>query len=102
VLTIISANEGIAILVFELPIDVLLYSPKVSTNPMQPGGIAEMGIQGIACLGYDLKNTSGNRKREIRDQQYTSVASIAMFMYPSKQARMPAPRRYCLDAALMA
>jgi len=62
VLTIISANKGIAILVFELPIDVLLYSPKVSTNPMQPGGITEMGIQVIASFGYDLKNTSGIRR----------------------------------------
>ena len=50
-LTIISTDEGIAILVLELPIDVLLNSPEVSTNPMQPGGIAEMAIRQFACLG---------------------------------------------------
>ena len=61
-LTVVSTNEGIAILVLELPIDVLLNSPYVSTNPMQPGGMAEMGIQEIAWLRYDLKNTSGIRR----------------------------------------
>lgn len=91
-LTIISTDEGIAILVLELPIDVLLNSPEVSTNPMQPGGIAEMAIRQFACLGYDLRTTSWNTKRDIRNQHYTSVASIAMFMYPSKQASIPAPR----------